>query len=193
MNDDELFARLQGADPARQDQPADSWLDDLVEETMSTPEQTPRRRWTPLAAAAAVIAIAAGGVGVAMNRGDDKPAPAAGRTVTELTLPGPAMGKCAPVSAAMLRNVDQALEATATAVSDDSVLLSVDKWFKGGTSDEVRLVPASTDMVGIEGAIEFKQGERYLISAAGGHVDSCGFSAPYSSELEAMFTEAFSG
>jgi hypothetical protein len=191
MNDDELFARIQGADPARDDHPADSWLDDLVEETMSdTPVQT-TRRWVPLAAAAAVIAIAASGIAFAMNRGDDKPAAPAAKTVIQLTLPGAAVGKCAAVSPEMLRNVDQALEGTATEVADDHVVLTVDKWFKGGNSDEVRLVPASTDMIGIEGAIVFRQGERYLVSAAGGNVNSCGFTAPYSADLEAMFNQAF--
>jgi hypothetical protein len=48
-------------------------------------------------------------------------------------------------------------------------------------------------MVGIIGAIEFKQGERYLVSAAGGHVNSCGFTAAYSPDLATIFDKAFSG
>ena len=196
MNDDELFRRMKQADPARRDAPAESWLDDLVEETMSTPSEQTRRRWVPLAAAAAVVAIAAGGVAFAMNRGgDDAATPQAQpKTVTTLTLPGDdSVGMCLRISAEALRNVDQALEGTATEVTDDRVVLTVDKWYKGGDTDLVALTPADPDMVALIGAIEFKEGSKYLVTAADGAVNSCGFSGPYSADLAALYHEAFSG
>jgi hypothetical protein len=197
MNDDELLRRMQQADPARRDAPAESWLDDLVEETMRTPSEKTSLRWVPLAAAAAVVAIVAGGVGFAVTRGDDSPSPQAGpKTVTELTLPGDdggITGMCMRISAEALRNVDQALEGTATEVTDDRVVLTVDKWYKGGDTDLVALTPADPNMVALIGAIEFEQGSKYLVTAADGAVNSCGFSGPYSADLAALFDEAFSG
>jgi hypothetical protein len=196
MNDDELFRRMHQADPARRDAPAESWLDDLVEETMSTPSERTRRRWVPVAAAAAVVAMAAGGVGFAMDRGGvDAPAvQSQPKTVTQLRMPREKgiSGMCIRISAEALRNVDQALEGTATEVTDDRVVLTVDKWYKGGDTDLVALTPANPDMVALTGAIQFEQGQKYLVTAADGTVNSCGFSGPYSSELAALYVEAFS-
>ena len=79
MNDDELRARLRAADPARRDAPAESWIDELVEATVTrndqgqdnrTEETRSRSRWlVPAVAAAAVAAIAVGGYAVVA--GDD--------------------------------------------------------------------------------------------------------------------------
>ena len=46
MNDDELRARLQAADPAQRDAPVDSWIDELVEATMTENEQAGQERST---------------------------------------------------------------------------------------------------------------------------------------------------
>jgi hypothetical protein len=194
MNDDEIYERLRHADPARRDAPADSWLDDLVEETMSTnPESPGRKRWVPLAAAAAVMAVAAGTAAFALLGGDDDPAPRA-LTTTELALPGDAsMGMCMVVTPEALSGVDQALEGTATEVTDDQVVLTVDRWFKGGDTDLVALTPADPNMVALIGAIEFEEGGRYLVAAADGQVNSCGFSGPYEPTLAGIYAEAFPG
>jgi len=194
MNDDELYDRLHGADPARRDNPADSWLDDLVEETMSTnPESPGRKRWVPLAAAAAVMAVAAGTAAFALLGGDDDPAPRA-LTTTELSVAGEdSMQMCMPVEAETLRNADQALEGTATEVTDDRVVITVDKWFKGGDTDLVALTPADPNLVALVGAIEFEEGQKYLIAAGDGQVSSCGLSGPYEPTLAAFYAEAFPG
>lgn len=203
MTDDELFDRLRDADPARRDArsqaPAESWLNDLVEETMSSTPASDgrRRRWLPLAAAAAVVLIAAAAGGFALSRGGDdsgEPDVAAPKTVTKLALPGnDAMGMCMAVDADALRNVDQALSGTAIEVSDDKVVLDVDTWYKGGDTDLVELTPADPSMVALIGAIEFEQGAEYLVSAADGHVNSCGFSGPKEPTLQGYYDEAFSG
>lgn len=201
MNDDELAARLRAADPARDDVPASSWLDDLVEDTMSAPSTAPEttparsRRWIPLAAAAAVLVVGAGAVGFALSGGDEPPPPAAAPpTVTELTLPGDdALQSCVRVEAAFLRNMDLALDGTAVALEDGSVTLDVTRWYKGGDTDQVELIAPATGQLALIGAVEFEVGERYLITAGRGMVNSCGFSGPWSQELEDLFVEAFSG
>jgi len=194
MNDDELQDRLRKADPARRDSPADSWIDDMVEETMSTTPETPaRKRWVPLAAAAAVVLIAAGGVGFALSGGEDDDAPAA-LTTTELTLPAPdSMAMCMQVLPEVLAQADQALAGTATEVTDGSVTITVDRWYKGGDTDLVTLTVADPDMVGLEGGIEFEQGQKYLVAAADGHVNSCGFTGLDEEPLHGIYEQAFSG
>ena len=190
MND-EIYDRLRDADPARSDVPADSWLEDLVEETMSTSTQSPgRKRWVPLAAAAAVGVIAAGAAAFALVGGGDEPKREL--TTTTLALPGDdSMQMCMAITAEALAGVDQALEGTATEVTDDKVVLTVDKWFKGGDSDLVELTPADPDLVALIGAIEFEEGGSYLVSAADGHVNSCGFSGPNEPTLAGYYAEAF--
>ncbi|HSV41125.1 MAG TPA: hypothetical protein VLI04_20355 [Nocardioidaceae bacterium] len=202
MNDDEhlgeaeqwLRDRLRNADPARRDTPADSWLDDLVEETMSTnPESPGRKRWVPLAAAAAVFAVAAGSAAFALLGGDDEPAPRA-LTTTELTVAGDDITQmCMAVTADSIRAADQALEGTATEVTDGRVVITVDNWFKGGDTDLVALTPADPDLVALVGAIEFVEGEKYLIAAGDGQVSSCGLTGVYEPTLAALYAEAFPG
>lgn len=190
MNDDELRRRLVRADPAVDDHPADSWLEDLVEETMSTPEKS--TNWTPIAAAAAVVLIA-GAVAFALTRGDDRSdsPPVAKPSVVELTMPEPVATKCAAVTPELLSGMDQALSGTATTVAADQVVLDVDRWYHGGDATRVKLVPPSTGMAVALESVEFEQGRRYLVSASDGRANLCGFSAPYSPELAAAFDEAF--
>ena len=40
-------------------------------------------------------------------------------------------------------------------------------------------------------AVSFEAGQRYLVTANGGFVTVCGFSAPYSADLAAMYAQAF--
>ena len=75
MDEQELEARMRAADPARGPAPADSWIDDLVEATMTTETSTEqqhhgRRTWVLVAAAAALVAAIGGGA-VALTAGDD--------------------------------------------------------------------------------------------------------------------------
>ena len=41
--------------------------------------------------------------------------------------------------------------------------------------------------------MSFEEGGRYLVSATDGRVTLCGFSAPYSTELAALYDQAFPG
>ncbi len=41
--------------------------------------------------------------------------------------------------------------------------------------------------------MHFEEGGRYLVSATDGRVTVCGFSAPYSAELAALYEQAFPG
>lgn len=193
MNDDELRARLEAADPARHDVPAASWIDELVEATVSgTEQETARRRngWVLGAAAAAVVAaLGVGGYAVLADDdggGSDEP------TTLALTLPkGDPMMMCIALSPEELSRVDQAFSGTATEVGDRSVTIETDHWYKGGDADLVTLETSGDEYVLLEGGIEFAEGERYLVSASLGTVGSCGFSGVWTEELAGVYAEAF--
>lgn len=204
MNDepeDRLLRRMRAADPARRDAPSDaSWIPDLVEATMRTDpgiEPTSRtRRWAPALAAAALLAAV--GVGAyALLDDDADPAPRAipEPTTTTLALPGGggavSSSSCVQFDVEFLRDMPIALSGTATEVGADSVTVEVDRWYRGGDADVVRLAnfdPANSSLDGLV----FAQGERYLISASeDGTVSFCGFSGPWTQALAAAFDEAF--
>lgn len=204
MNDDELLARLEAADPARTvDEDVatgPSWIDDLTEATMTEtrertgrPIERPRRRrlWIPAAAAAAVLAATA--IALTASGDDDAPPaaqPAAGMT---LTLPADdAMASCMQLSVESLRPMEVAFSGTATTVEDRAVTITPDHWYKGGDgATSVKLATMGEEKVALLGSVQFEQGKRYLVTATDGQVNACGFSAEWTPELAQVFEQAF--
>jgi hypothetical protein len=202
MDEQELQARLRAADRARGTESADSWIDDLVEATMSTDpsNERPRQRrtWAMVAAAAAVVATI--GVGAAvLTAGDDdgdggrSDAPEA-KAKKELALslaPADPMQMCIVFSPEALKPMEVAFSGKAYDVEGDTVRLAPDHWYRGGDgADDVVLTAGSADVL-LEGGIAFEDGQRYLVSAIDGQVATCGLSAPYSEEMAAAYDEAF--
>lgn len=189
--DDELLHRLQDADPARTDAPAASWIDDLVEEAMNDEREPAPSRRTWMLAGAAAVAVIAGGVGFAVMGGDDEPDRPSRPSVTELALPASdPMMMCVQFSVDALRPMETAFSATAAEVEGEAVLLEVDHWYAGGDADQVRLLAGSPAVL-LEGGITFTEGERYLVTATEGTVNTCGFSGAYTDEMAAAYEEAF--
>lgn len=202
MNDDEgpegagarLLQRMQAADPARTLHPADSWTPDLLEAAMSTTPMELKsrpRRWAPVIAAAASVAVL-GGAAYAVLGGSD-PADSPGSTVTTLAMPvgsGTSMNSCLPFDVQYLRDMPVALSGTATKIDDDGVTLDVDRWYTGGNADVVRLANYDVNTVSLDG-FSFEPGSRYLITAAEGTVNLCGFSGPWTQDLADAYDEAF--
>jgi hypothetical protein len=205
MSDDELMNRLRAADPAASLAAADPGRTaELLEETMShdlehqTPDQdTPVRRRSPLAwlvAAAAVLVIAGVGAFAVVSGGDDDPVPTAkdpAPTVMELTARPPSTAKCMVVSPAVLQQQELAFDGTVTSMSDGLVTLDVGHWYLGGNADQVTVEAPASDLQALVQAADFQVGQRYLVSVTGGAVSVCGFTAPYSDELAAMYDQAF--
>ena len=196
--DTELFERLRAHDPAASLPPAESaQVARLLEDAMAHDLDTPARRRTPLTwlvAAAALLVIA--GVGVfAVVGGDDEPqVPTAqdpAPTVVELSARPPVAGRCAVPTAELLGNQETAFDGTVSAITDGTVTLDVTEWYRGGSADQVTVDVPPTDMQALVGAADFQTGQRYLVSANGGFVTVCGFTAPYSDDLAALYAEAF--
>lgn len=206
LPDDDLRARLAAADPLRAGGPlshlAEPTPDQIREHAMSVLDsdrdpdaatqpdgdgpRRPARRW--LAAAAALALVATAGATL-LNVRQNEPAPA-----TRVALSAPSSGvagSCLPFDVAILRDMPVAFAGTATAVDQDSVTLRVDRWYRGGSADQVVIsTPDPNSSVNIDG-VAFRAGERYLITATDGTVNYCGFSGPATPELERAFAEAF--
>jgi hypothetical protein len=203
MTDDELRARLRAADPARHDEPAPSWIDDLVEATVQDEtmqendrDQGRRARWlVPAAAAAAVAGIAAAAVLAFGGDDDDNGNEAAAPETVQLELAVPdAMQMCVMLDADVLQPVPVALEGTVTDIEGGTVTLDVTQWFKGGDAEVVELVNPgqADDFAMIEDFLAFEEGKRYLIVAEDGVVSGC-LSGEWSEQSAAIFDEAFGG
>lgn len=78
-------------------------------------------------------------------------------------------------------------------ITDDStVTFRVNKWFKGGSGDEVTLkssIPLSPVISSAQGP-SIEVGKRYLVSGDGGFMWSCGFSFAFTEAAEAQWKMA---
>jgi hypothetical protein len=110
-----------------------------------------------------------------------------------LTADGSTAGKCAMPSAEVLSGFDTAFEGTVTSVEDGTATLEVDQWYAGGEASTVTVEAPGGSLDDLLMAVDFQEGQTYLVSADGDRVTLCGFTAETSPELEAMYTEAFPG
>jgi hypothetical protein len=204
--DGALRARLSRLDPAGPAVPVDPATSPraaaLMERAMQQLSDVPapvdlsirRRRRPVLWAAAAAVAAAAAGVGVVVGTGGGG-AVAGAPTPLALSLPatGAASGACLAFDEATLRGMPVAFSGTVTATGGDRVTLDVDHWYRGGDADRVTLeVPAGQSSAALDG-VDFRSGERYLVSATDRTVSSCGYSGPATPQLEDAYRRAFGG
>jgi RNA polymerase sigma factor (sigma-70 family) len=206
---EKLKGELRKIDPAAGSLPpaAPHEVARLLEDVMATELTTETRETgthgrgplTWLVAAAAVVVIAgAGFFGIRALTGDDDVAPpTAGEPASTTTrLDVPAAGgaaKCAVPSAELLASADVAFDGTVTGIVGDRVTLEPTHWYAGGPTDTVVVTAPSEQMQEVASGVQFRAGGRYLVSASGGQVSLCGFSAPYSDELATIFAKAFPG
>lgn len=213
---DELRARLAAADPARRGGPAEvvdespdvvsTRIEEAVMATRITPRPTrssgddsgdpphvSRSRWLAAAVLIVLVTAAAAAALVGGFLADDE----RDRTLA-LTAPGAdATTSCLAFDVGFLREMPLAFAGTATTVTDDEVVLDVDRWYKAGptqreASTVTLSVPGGKASVALDG-VEFAEGERYLVTATDGQVNGCGFSGPATPELSAAYQEAFTG
>lgn len=215
MNDDELRARLAAIDPARAggayahlpeptpdevkelamsiiDSQSDSQSDAQPDSrSEATPDSLGGPRRPRLLAAAAVLTLLAGVVAAALLTRDG--ATIAPDTMALKTQSSAVMASCVQFDVAILRDMPVAFGGTVTAVDDSSVTVGVDRWFRGGSAEQVVISkPDANSSLSLDG-VAFERGERYLITATDGTVNYCGFSGPATPELEQAFEQAFPG
>lgn len=158
----------------------------------------PRRPRRSMLIAFVAVTVVIGGVliAVAASGGDSDPdpdpvPPAADAEVLELTLGADdPLASCLAFEVATLSDMSPAFAGTAIAVSDDTVTLGVDRWYAGGTAPTV-VLRTTPGMEALIGGIAFDVGQQYLITAADGTVNFCGYSGAATPELTAAFDQAF--
>lgn len=159
----------------------------------STIGERRRRNWMLLGGVAAAAVIAVGGAVIVGNRGGDGDTQIAAGPPLELSLgDSGVMSSCIMFDVAFLANMSPALAGTATSVDGEVVTLTVDRWYAGGDAASVVLSGAAGSPALIDG-FEFVAGQQYLITAAEGTVNFCGYSGPATPELTAAFEAAFAG
>ncbi len=150
-----------------------------------------RRTLMIVGGAAAAAAIALGST--AIIRGGDEGGGLADGPPLELSLAGgDVLASCLPFDVSVLASMSPAFAATATSINDGTVTLAVDRWFAGGDAGSVTLQAPSGMQALIDG-FDFEVGRQYLITAAAGNVNFCGFSGLATAELTAAFETAFGG
>ncbi len=202
---DDLERRLRRADPAGTVPgrgSATPSIRELMEAAMqdttnttTTPTPTNRRtpRWLPAAVAAAVLVVGGASAAVVLTNRDAPPASAPKPSLT-LELPdSTTSSSCMQFSVDILADMPTAFSGTAVETDDRSVVLEVDRWYRGGDAGYVELINNVGPMTSIDG-IEFTRGHRYLVTASEARtVNSCGYTAEWSEQMAADFETAFGG
>jgi hypothetical protein len=216
INDDQLRARLTQIDPLPASIPVDPFTSpraqDILERIMTTQipdtkEKNINQRWRkPSLLTGVAAAIIAFGIVVVGITSENPIIPSKAKTTLALKVANggvtastaKTVTDCNPLDARGLKYTPMAFSGTVTAVSESTVTLSVDHWYKGGTADVVTLTtttlkgpwttpPAS---VSIDGLI-FTLGKHYFVTPQIGPVYSCDFSGEVAPALEKVFAEAF--
>ena len=111
--------------------------------------------------------------------------------VVQLAMPAQDAGRCAPVTAAGLAKAENAFDGEVVSVSGDSATIAVSEWYAGKEqATEVELDLGRTPS-SLAGYFAFEKGRRYLVAADDRTVLVCGYSGPYSADLERVYQEAF--
>ena len=150
-----------------------------------------RKNWTFIGGVAAAAIIAVGSAVAIGNLGGDGGSQIAAGPPLELSLgDSNVMATCMVFDPAILADMSPAFAGTATSVDGDSVTLDVDHWYAGGDATTVVLRGAGESPALIAG-FAFEPGARYLITAAEGNVNFCGYSGPATPEFTEFFDQAF--
>ncbi|GAA4673792.1 hypothetical protein [Nocardioides nanhaiensis] len=197
---------------AREDQLAD------LPETRQTGVHD-RSRLTWLVAAAALVLIAGVGAVVLLDR-DGGSTPAAAPTsdpstdvqspvpggsepegtgtptgrATVLGVPaGVGSARCAVPAAEVLSRQTLAFDAVVSEVQDGLVTLTPSMFFAGEPTTQVEVQAPPEVLQQLLLAVDFQEGERYLVAATGGEVAVCGYTGAWTPDLEQLYLEAFPG
>lgn len=205
---DELQRRIRLADPAGG--PGASCgpsIHDLMEAAMQStapsgkgaphaygPARPRFPRWLPAAAASAALLVGgvAGVVALSQDAADGPSASPGPAATVELALPGSdVMSSCIQYSVDVLAQMPVAFSGEVVTAGDGTVVLEVDRWYRGGDADRVALRNPTGSMTSIDG-VEFAEGGRYLVTASESDtVNGCGFTAEWSPGMAADFETAF--
>ncbi len=146
-----------------------------------------------------VLLIAAAVVFALLTRGDDEPGGTSGDTaeldppsVTELVAT-PSNERCMVPNARILERQTIAFDGVVRSVTGGEATLEPTRFYAGEPTERVVVSAPDRDLRALLSAVEFREGERYLVAATDGRVTLCGFSDRYSEGLASLYAEAFGG
>jgi len=213
-HDDDALSRLRDADPvaagslpSAHDPDARALLERITmnEPTEAAPRR-PRRRLL-VATAAAVLLLVLGLTYAAQREDDDgtrRPA-ATGPSVSigdgdgqdqEPITPGGSLASCVETyDLTTLENRSVAFDGSVTSVDGDEIGFRVNRWYRGGSGEEITLRGAST-LGGVTTGgppLSLDPGERLLVAGDGGFAWSCGFTQPFDVAVARQWEQALAG
>ena len=154
-------------------------------------------RWTPaptLAVTAVLLAGLLGGCGGEdADRATSDPTSTPEATSLELTVPAAQSGRCMPPNVANLQAQDTAFEGIVTGMSGGTATLDVTQSFKGEKVDTATVAAPSQDLQDLLLAVDFEEGQTYLVSSLDGEVSVCGLSARKDDLLADLYQQAYAG
>lgn len=172
--------------------------DTLTDESRRTGTRD-RSALTWLVAVAVALLIAGAALFGLLDRGGDEPGkpsePAPDTdapTVTRLTA-APQPGRCMLPNVELLRIQTLAFEGVVRSITEGEATLEPSRIFKGEQADLVVVKAPDRDLQALLSAVDFREGERYLVSATEGRVTLCGFSGRRTPELADLYAEAYGG
>ena len=170
--------------------------DTLTDESRRTGTRD-RSPLTWVVAVVVVLLIAGAAVFALLNRGSDEPDAASGGTsraepssTTELVA-DPSTERCMTPNVEVLRLQTVAFDGVVRSVTGGEATLEVTHFYVGEETAQVVVQAPDRDLQALLAAVDFREGERYLVAASDGRVTLCGFSAPFSEELAELYAKAF--
>jgi len=105
---------------------------------------------------------------------------------------GGAMASCLRYEPSILPNFETVFDGTVTAIDGDQITFDVNTGWKGATGTVTLTAPSAS--IGLIGpAPDFKVGGRYLVTAAGSDIGSCGYTLDYDAATADAWAAAFGG
>lgn len=111
----------------------------------------------------------------------------------DLTVPAAQTGRCMAPNVDNLQAQDTAFEGVVTAVVDGTATLEVTQSFKGKKAGTATVAAPSEDLQDLVLAVDFEQGQTYLVSSLDGQVSVCGLSGPTDGMLADLYQQAYAG
>jgi hypothetical protein len=187
--------RLRAADPFRADEVPDASLarvsariqEHIVTDIQHTSTAAPSRR--SFALFGGLVAAGALALAVALGSGFGVQAPIA---PTDNPGAGGGIASCLAYDPALLPTFEVAFDGTVTAVDGDQVTFDVNEAWKG-VGESVTLTAPATDMALTGPLPHFEVGGRYLVTAAGTTINSCGWTVDYDAGMASDWAAAFAG
>jgi hypothetical protein len=195
--------RLRAANPIRADEVSDASLARVsarIQEHIMTDLQSPTvprsRRPLVLVGGFALVGALALAVGFGSGFGVQKPGPIAAVPTPTADTPsgvpggGGGMASCIMYDPALLPTFDVVFDGTVTSIEGDQVTFQVETGWKGVDGSVTLTVPGTS--VALTGPMpDFEVGGRYLVTAAGGNVNGCGYTLAYDAATAATWAAAF--